>query len=70
MASIDVEVAARSASSVDFMIGCGGRNLKFRLDMHSISVGIVVQKRCARRRPIRLQSAVEECAVQHRLEVK
>jgi hypothetical protein len=39
MASIDVEAAACSASSVDLRIGCSGRNWKFRLDMHSISVG-------------------------------
>ena len=63
MASIDVEVAACSASPVDLRIGCSGRNLKFPLDMHSISVGIVVQKRCVRRRPVRLRSAVEGCAV-------
>src|SRR5215510_3634231 len=31
--------------------------------MHSIVMGIVVQKRCARRRPVRLRSTVEECAV-------
>src|SRR6516162_2588970 len=39
MASIEVEAAACSASSVDLRIGCSGRNWKFRLDMHSISVG-------------------------------
>ena len=39
MASIEVEAAASSASSVDLRIGCSGRNWKFRLDMHSISVG-------------------------------
>jgi hypothetical protein len=70
MASFNVEVATCPARPVDFRIGCSGRNLKFPLDMHSISVGIVVQKRCVRRRPVRLRSAVEECAVQHRLEVK
>src|SRR5262245_55545123 len=31
--------------------------------MHSIGGGIVVQKRCARGRPVRLRSAIEERAV-------
>lgn len=31
--------------------------------MHSIGAGIIVQKRCARVRPVRLRSAIEELAV-------
>ena len=63
MASIDVEVAACSASPVDLRIGCSGRNLKFPLDMHSINVGYRRPKAlCAR--ASRLSSiATEERAV-------
>lgn len=39
MASFNVEAAACSADPVDLRIGHSRRNLKFRLDMHSISVG-------------------------------
>jgi hypothetical protein len=46
----------------DPKIGCIRRNWKFLLVMHSIGVGIVVQKRCVARR-VRLRSAIEERAV-------
>ena len=52
----------RSASPVGLRIGCGGRNLKFRLDMHSISVRYRRPKALCGRGPARLRSAVEECA--------
>jgi hypothetical protein len=52
-----------SAGPADPKIGRSRRNWKLPLVMHSIGGGIVVQKRCARLRPVRLQLAIEERAV-------
>jgi len=52
-----------SAGPADPKIGRSRRNWKFPLVMHSIGVSLVVQKRCARVRPVRLRSAIEGRAV-------
>jgi putative tryptophan/tyrosine transport system substrate-binding protein len=49
-------------SAARHKIGHRGQNEKFLLDMHSIGVRYRRPKRCARRCPVRLRSAVEECA--------
>src|SRR3954447_8750426 len=70
MASIDVEMAACSASPVDFRIGCSGRDLKFRLDMHSISVGYRRPKALCASAARRSLIGHRGVPVQHSLEVK